>query len=108
MSHLRAPAASPASLAALVEDLVAFLRDQGKKVPEPRIPPEGLERSFDTFGHHWFALMLVARSDSEVATEERERILDYCRSRARSAGLEMTTEEEMALRHHLTHFRPTL
>ena len=46
---------APPTLAALVDDLVIYLRDQHKLQetthPHP-LPPEGLERLFDTFGHH--------------------------------------------------------
>jgi anti-anti-sigma factor len=52
--------------------------------------------------------MLVARSDNNVAVEEREVILLYCIERARKLGCEMTPEEETALADYLRTFRPSL
>jgi len=102
---------APPTLAALVEDLVTYLRDQHELQetthPHP-LPPEGLERVFDTFGHHLVALALVARSDDKVAVQEREVILRHCKSRALLAGLEMTPEEEQVLEDYLRQFLPTL
>ena len=99
------------TLAALVDDLVVYLRDQHKLQvathPHP-LPPEGLERVFDSFGHHLVALALVARSDDKVAGEEREVILGHCKSRALLAGLEMTPQEEHLLEDYLRHFLPML
>jgi hypothetical protein len=102
---------APPNLAALVDELVIYLRDQHKLQetthPHP-LPPEGLERVFDTFGHHLVALALVARSDDKVAVQEREVILLHCKSRALSAGLEMKPDEEDALEEYLRRFLPTL
>lgn len=103
--------AATRSLAALVDELVIYLRDQHKLQeathPSP-VPPEGLERVYDTFSHHLVALALVARSDDNVAAKEREVILDHCKARAELAGLTMTDDEEAALDHYLRHFLPTL
>jgi hypothetical protein len=71
------------TLAALVDDLVIYLRDQHKlqeTTPPHPLPPEGLERVFNAFGHHLVALALVARSDDKVAIQEREVILLHPRS----------------------------
>lgn len=98
------------SLAVLVDDLIAYLKDQNspQEGSHPGVPPAGLERVFDSFGHHLVALTLVARSDAKVVAKERESIVRYCASRARRTGREMTAEEEAALSEHLRHFRPTM
>jgi tellurite resistance protein len=102
---------APPTLAALVDELVVYLRDQHKLQeathPHPR-PPDGLERIFDTFSSHLVALALLARSDDKVAAQERDVILGYCKGRAMLAGLEMTAEEEQVLEDYLRHFLPTL
>jgi len=96
-------------LAILVDDLVAYLKSQNlQDGVQPRIPPAGLERVFDTFSHHLVALSLVARADAKVVARERETILRHCVNRARIAGLEMTAEEEATLSDYLRHFRPTM
>ena len=107
MTHSHIPRAS---LAALVDQLVAYLKDQHNPQDgaQPRTLPVGLERMFDTFSHHLVALSLVARSDAKVVAKEREVILRHCASRARIAGLEMTAEEEGTLSDYLRHFRPTM
>ena len=99
-----------ASLAALVDQLVAYLKDQHKPQEgvQARTLPVGLERMFDTFSHHLVALSLVARSDAKVVAREREVILRHCASRARIAGFEMNEDEEAALSDYLLHFRPTM
>jgi tellurite resistance protein len=102
---------APPILAALVEDLVTYLRDQHKlqETTHPHLPPpEGLKRVFDTYGHHLVALALVARSDDKVAAQEREVIFRHCKARALLAGLDMTADEEVALKEHLRHFLPAL
>jgi len=99
-----------ASLAVLVDKLVAYLKDQNKPqdgVP-PRTAPAGLERVFDVFSHHLIALSLVARADAKVVAKERETIQRYCVNRARNAGFEMSEDEEAALSDYLRHFRPTM
>lgn len=102
--------AATRSLAALVEELVIYLRDQQLQEtihPHPP-PPHGLERVFDTFSHHLVALVLVARSDARIAAQERDVILRHCKSCATLAGLEMTVEEEQALEDYLRHIPHTL
>ena len=78
------PVAATRSLAALVDELVVYLRDQHKLQetthPHPSAP-EGLERVFDSFS---------------------------CKTRALAAGLEMTPDEDDALEHYLRHFLSTL
>jgi tellurite resistance protein len=102
---------APPTLAALVDELVIYLRDQHRLQetthPHPP-PPDGLERVFDTFSHHLVALALVARSDDKIAAEERGVILRHCRNRASLVGVEMTRGEEVALEEYLRHFLPTL
>jgi len=102
---------APPTLAALVDDLVTYLRGQHtlQETTHPHpLPPEGLERVFDAFGHHLVALAVVARSDDKVASEERDVILHHCKSRALSVKLELTPGEEQMLEDYLRHFLPTL
>lgn len=54
------------------------------------------------------ALALVARSDSDVAAKERDVVLRHCKALVVMAGVEMTAEEEEALREYLRGFRPTM
>ena len=103
-------AATP-TLAALVDDLVIYLRDRQKlkdATHQSPPPPEGLQRVFTTFSHHMVALTLVARSDSDVAAKERDVVLRHCKALALAAGLEMTAEEEQTLGEYLRRFRPTM
>ncbi len=102
--------ASGVDLAILVDGLVAYLQERQKQYAAsgPRPAPEKLARVFDSFGDHLVALMLVARSDDDVAAVEREVILRYCEERARKKGLELTAAEAVALDDYLRHFRPTL
>ncbi len=102
--------AHPASLATLIDALVAFIQDRGQPhlaLPQS-LPPEQLARVFETFEHHLVALSLVARSDAKVAAAERDVIFRHCVRRAQMAGREMTSAEEDALRDYLRHFRPAM
>jgi hypothetical protein len=101
---------SATSLSSLVEGLVAFLREQQKRprtVPAQPVPGE-LARTVRTFADHLVILMLVARSDDNVAPSEREVILRYCADRACKHGAELSTREEQSLSDYLRHFHPTL
>jgi len=97
------------SLATLVDGLVAYLKDRAGTHASPSDSrPDGLARVFDSFGHHLIALMLVARSDDDVAAKERDVIQRHCIARARNAGIDTTDDEEAALKNLLRHFRPTM
>ena len=101
--------ASQANLTVLIDHFVAFLREQQKpqNLSSVGASPEGLERVFDTFGHHLAVLMLLAKSDDKIAGAEREVVLRHCVERAQKAGLAMTPEETAALDRYLHHFRPS-
>jgi len=101
---------SGGNLAILVDGLVAYLQERRNRHASPPAStvPQNLARVFDAFGDHLVALMLVARSDDDVASSEREVILRYCETRARSKGLELTPEESDALEVYLRRFRPSL
>src|SRR5262245_65918890 len=101
------PHPTRASLAVLVDELVAYLRNQHEPKDESQrdAPPDGLARVFDTFSHHLVALTLVARSDAKVVAKEREVTFQHCRSRARTAGLEMSSEEDEALSDYMRNFK---
>src|SRR5262245_51577885 len=104
------PHTATASLAVLVDELVTYLRDQHEPQDESErnAPPAGLARVFDTFSHHLVALTLVARSDDKAVAKEREVTFRHCKSRARTAGLEMSRDEDEALNDYLRDLKPTI
>jgi tellurite resistance protein len=69
--------------------------------------PAGLEQLREAFGHHLIALLLLARSDGEVAAAERGVILDYCLARASDAGLAVSPADRAALAEYLRDFKPS-
>jgi tellurite resistance protein len=69
--------------------------------------PAGLGRVRETFGHHIVPLLLLAKSDGEIALVEREAILSYCVVLSKSAGVPLTALERAALSDYLREFRPT-
>ena len=104
------PDSSGASLSTLVKGLVAFL-DERQKHPRPvpvRSVPEDLVRAFGSFASHLVILMLVARSDDDVAESERQVILRYCADRAQRLGTPLSAPEEDALDDYLRKFHPSL
>jgi len=81
--------------------------------PEPNLAaahesfPSDLIRVREAFNHHLIPLVLLARSDGEAVTPERQVILRYCQKRAKDADITLTLDETAALSDYLRDFKPT-
>ncbi len=62
----------------------------------------------DAVGHHIIPLLLIARTDSKIAPEERDIIVDHCLSVASRHGIARDGKHVDALRDYVATFRPAL
>jgi len=94
------------SLGLLLGRFSEFLADRS---PASAGSPAGQQlASIDkSYGHHLVALALLARADGESALSEREVMLRYCLARAKTAGIDITPAERLALKDHLSRYRPS-
>jgi hypothetical protein len=94
------------SLGLLVGRFGKFLTDRSRA--SAGSPARQQLASIDkSYGHHLVALALLARADGESALSECEVILRYCLARAQTAGIDITPAERLALKDHLSRYRPS-
>lgn len=98
------------SLHILVEQFGEFVRnahEPAEAKPEPAFPAE-LQDLRDAINHHLIPLLLLARSDRDFASEERDVIVSHCMAMAEHHGALKDASHTEALQNYAANFRPTL
>jgi hypothetical protein len=91
-----------ASFRALVRGLYPSSALEGPEVPFPF----QLESISPAVGHHLVPLIMMARSDHELLSDERDVIVEHCRALLRHQDRLLSASEIKALEDFIEHFLP--